>query len=80
MWRSREASDNMLPHDPTDLAELVKRYFAVAIAVGLLNGLLHDETQLLVADAVRHHHLQHLEKLLLVHKSVVVDVVDLEDD
>jgi hypothetical protein len=67
-------------HGSTDLAELVKRYFAVAIAVGLLNCLLHDEAQLLVADAVRHHHFQHLEKLLLVYKTVIVDVKDLEDN
>ena len=61
-------------------AELVKGNHLVAVLVGLADGALGDADQLVLADVVADHHLQHAEQLLLGDELVVVRVVHLEGE
>lgn len=78
--KRRESRGERAAAEGTYAAKLIKGDFPIAVAVSLLDGLFHNKAELFVANAVSDHHLQHLKQLFLVHKAVVVHIVNLKDN
>lgn len=64
----------------THRAELLERYPAVAVLVGVDDGFVHNLLQLCVFQVVAHHHLEHLEQFTVGDVAILVHVVDPECD
>ena len=61
-------------------AELTEGDFAVKIGVSLDNSTINELLKLNIIQVVSNHHLEHLEKLTIGDKSVIIDVVNLESE
>lgn len=80
----RSAEERTQGHAQVDICalnhvgEFLEADLAIAVLVGLHDGLVHDLLQLDILQVVAHHHLEHDEQLPVGNVAVAINVIDPE--